>query len=136
MLCTTWIRFLFTCAQCAHDRFNSKTGTPFLYSKSIGAFDVRIGFFSIRLAESHWFGLIETAQSISRACPRKSPRARVFTTACPCKSSRARVVTIACPGKSPPARAFTISYPCKSLRARAFTTSASCGDVQRGRARR
>ena len=55
------IRFLCTCAQCAHDRVNSKTGTPFLYSKSIGVFNAGIGFFSIRLAESNWFGLIETA---------------------------------------------------------------------------
>ena len=88
-------RFLCTCAQCAYDRVNSKTGTLFLYSKSIGDFNVGIGFFSIRLAESHWFGLIETAQSITIACPRKSPRARVFTIACPRKSPRACVFTIA-----------------------------------------
>ena len=95
--CTKGIHLLCTCAKCAHEKANSKTGTLFLYSKSIGAFNDGIGFFSIRLAESHWFGLIETAQSITIACLRKSPCARVFTTACPRKSPRARVFTIACP---------------------------------------
>ena len=88
--CNIGTRFLCTCAQCAHEKANRKPGTLFLYSKSIGDFNVETGFFSIRLAESHWFGLIETAQPIIIACPRKSPLARVFTTACPRKSPQAR----------------------------------------------
>ena len=56
-------------AQCARRKVNSKTGTLFLLSKSIGAFNVGIGRFPIRLADQSLLGLIGTAQSITIACP-------------------------------------------------------------------
>ena len=43
----TFCASMHTCAQ----KIDYKTGTLFLYSKSIGAFNVGIGFFSIRSAE-------------------------------------------------------------------------------------
>ena len=68
------IRIIGTCVLCtgAHlctEKIDYKTGTLFLYSKSIGVFNVGIGFFSIRSAEKSRFGLIETTQSITIACP-------------------------------------------------------------------
>ena len=62
---------LCTGAHLCTEKIDYKTGTLFRYSESIGAFSVGIGFFSIRSAEKSRFGLIETTQSITIACPLK-----------------------------------------------------------------
>ena len=66
---TVGTRFLCIDAHVCTEKIDYKTGTLFLYSKSIGVFNVGIGFFSIRAAEKSRFGLIETTQSITIACP-------------------------------------------------------------------
>ena len=59
--------FLCTGAHVCTGKFDYKTGTLFFYSKSIGVFNVGIGFFSIGSAEKGRVVLIETAQSITIA---------------------------------------------------------------------